>query len=129
MADNAPPYERVTPTQFVVDATQNAPETQRDEARQLQASLDKPWEPERARFRMASGLAWGLLGLFVLTIVCSGIAITTLVIASAFSDAVAGNLTSGIDDLMLRFITTLVPYIATPLGIALGYFFRGARGE
>ncbi len=92
------------------------------------SALDKPWRPERARFKMASRLAYGLLVLFGLTIACSGTVLTALVITCAIPGTDGGDPANAIDQ-MIKFFTTLIPYIATPLGVALGYFFRESRSE
>ena len=112
MAETANSYKQVRIEDAITDA-----KTKMD-----LSALDKPWQPERARFKMASRLAYGLLGLFALTIACSGIVITTLVVTSVILKN-ADILITGMEQ-MLRFITTLLPYIATPLGVALILFQR-----
>lgn len=86
------------------------------------SGLDEPWLAQ-ARLQMAGRLAIGLLILFGITIACSGTIIALLVITPLISDRVTGNSTAGITQTM-EFATMLLPYIATPLGVALGYFFR-----
>jgi len=117
MAEKVSPYKQVRLEDAVTDT----------KLKKEISALDQPWQPERARFKMASRLAYGLLGLFALTIVCSGIVITIMIITSAVSKS-SDNLIKGMEQ-MMTFITTLLPYIATPLGVALGYFFREPRNE
>jgi len=81
-----------------------------------------------SKFTMARTLAIGLLILFGLTIACNGTVITVLVITCAIKGT-ASDETLAVIDKMLQFVTTMTPYIATPLGIALGFFFRESRGE
>jgi len=90
--------------------------------------LEKPWLAQKAHFEMAGRLAIGLLILFALTVACSGIAITSFIITSATSDNVNDNFAAGIGQL-IEFVKALLPYIATPLGVALGYFFKESSGE
>jgi hypothetical protein len=117
MAEKGSPYKQVRPEEAITD----------QQLREDLSKLDEPWQPEKARFRMASVLAIGLLILFGLTVACSGVVITTLVITCAITGISSENPTVVIDK-MLQFVTTLIPYIATPLGIALGYFFRESQG-
>jgi len=118
MAERESPYKQVRLEEATTDA----------QAKQAISALDQPWQPERrARFTMASRLAYGLLGLFGLTIVCNGATITILIITSAIPGTPSDL--AGTIEQMLKFVTTLLPYIATPLGVALGYFFRDARTE
>jgi len=90
------------------------------------SALDRPWQPERTRLQIASTLAFGLLGLFALTISCSGIIIIVLIVASTVVNTGSNDPANSIEQ-MMKFMTTLLPYIATPLGVALGYFFRESR--
>jgi hypothetical protein len=92
------------------------------------ASLRDPWQAKKHRFQIAGGLAIGLLVLFGLTIVCSGLIVTTLIVASATSGALAADPNGGVDQIV-NFITTVLPYIATPLGVALGFYFKDSRAE
>jgi hypothetical protein len=95
------------------------------------SALDQPWQLGKARFKIAGRLAYGLLIIFGLTVACNGAVIIALVIACTISSALSENgisPTTGVDP-MLTFITTLLPYIATPLGVALGYFFRESQEE
>jgi hypothetical protein len=117
MAEKVSPYKQVRLEDAVTDT----------QLKREISALDQPWQPERARFKMASRLAYGLLGLFALTIACSGIVITIMIVTSAVSKS-SDNLIKGMEQ-MMTFITTLLPYIATPLGVALGYFFREPRNE
>jgi hypothetical protein len=55
------------------------------------------------------------------------LSVTYLAIASAISDASTGNLPTGIEH-MFALIITLLSYIATPVGVGLGWFFRESRG-
>jgi len=117
MAQRESPYKQVRLEEATTDT----------QAKQAISALDEPWQPKRAHFTMASRLAYGLLILFGLTIVCNGTTITTLIITSAIPGAPSDL--AGTIEQMLKFVTTLLPYIATPLGVALGYFFRDARTE
>jgi hypothetical protein len=95
--------------------------------------LSEPWKGQiqKARFWMAGYLAFGLLLLFGLTICCSGSVITSLVVTNAVTNALnktSSNPQGGITQ-MTDFVVTLLPYVATPLGIALGYFFKGSSEE
>ena len=89
------------------------------------ASLNEPWQPQKTRLRTANILAFGLLILFGLTIACSGVVIAALIIGNV-------NSTNGLEAEELQvviqetinFVTKLLPFIATPLGVALGYYFR-----
>ncbi len=109
-------YKQIRPEDVITDA----------QLRKSLSALDEPWQPERARFRMASALAVGLLVLFALTVGCNGTVMMTLIIAWAVKGTGGDNMTDIIDK-MLQLITTVIPYIATPLGVALGFFFRDAR--
>lgn len=91
-------------------------------------SMGERWHPQRAHFQMAGRLAMGLLVLFAITIACSGTAVTALIVAEFFSDNANSNTAAGIEQ-MVKFVATLIPYIATPLGVALGYFFKESPGE
>jgi uncharacterized BrkB/YihY/UPF0761 family membrane protein len=101
------------------------------ELREAISALDQPWQREKARFKIASRLAYGLLVIFGLAVACNGAVVIALIITSTISGMVTEK---GIDpatgiDPMLRYITTLLPYIATPLGVAFGYFFRESQEE
>jgi len=89
------------------------------------SGLDEPWLAQ-VRLQMAGRLAIGLLILFGITIACSGTIIALLIITPLISDKVTGDSTAGITQIM-EFATMLLPYIATPLGVALGYFCREAE--
>jgi uncharacterized BrkB/YihY/UPF0761 family membrane protein len=116
MAERKSPYKQVSLEDAVADT----------QAKHSLSALDEPWQAKKARLRTASILAIGLLVLFGLTIACSGIVITTLVIASASSNK--PDATNEIGQ-MVNFATVLLPYIATPLGVALGYYFRETQVE
>jgi hypothetical protein len=96
--------------------------------RQGLSELDVPWQRERVRLRTASVLAIGLLALFALTIACNGSVITALVITSANSNEPVSNVVAGIRE-MTEFAKMLLPFIATPLGVALGYYFRETQRD
>jgi hypothetical protein len=118
MAEKESPYKQVRPEDAITD----------EQTKEALTALDQPWQPERARFQMASVLAVGLLVLFGLTVACSSTVIMALFVTWAIQGA--GDLNAGdAIDKMLQFVTTLIPYIATPLGIALGFFFRELRAE
>jgi hypothetical protein len=55
------------------------------------------------------------------------LSVTRLDIASAISDATTGNLPTGIER-RFALITRLLSFIATPVGVDLGWFFRESRG-
>jgi hypothetical protein len=114
-AEKESPYQQVSLKDAVADA----------QVKRSLSALDEPWA-QKARLRTASVLAIGLLVLFGLTIACSGIVITTLVITSASSNK--PDATNEIGQ-MVNFATVLLPYIATPLGVALGYYFRETQVE
>jgi len=117
MAETATPHKLVRLEDVITDT----------QAKQTISALDQPWQPERDRFTMASRLAYGLLGLFGLTIVCNGIFLTALIVTSAIPGAKTDP--AGAIEQMMQLVSTLLPYIATPLGVALGFFFREPRGE
>jgi len=118
MPENEGPYKQIRPEDMVTD----------EKMKEALSALEQPWQPEKARFTMASVLAIGLLVLFGLTVACSSTVIVSLVITSALPSASNANPGEAIDQ-MLQFVTTLIPYIATPLGIALGFFFRDIHLE
>jgi len=93
-----------------------------------QGEDQEKWQGQMARFQMAGALAVGLLLLFGLTIACNGTVITVLIITSTIADKTTSDSTAGIG-LMIEFAKMILPYIATPLGVALGYFFRDTRRE
>jgi len=111
------PYKQIRLEEAVADA----------QLKDALATFDEPWQPQKARLQMAGYLAFGLLGLFALTVACSGAVITALVITSTMPNT-SGDPTKGIEQ-MIQFVTTLLPYIATPLGVALGYFFKESKEE
>ena len=127
MAQDAHSYARATPGEIVAEFTQKAPETQRDEAKQLHDSLEKQWEPQKARYEGARWLAQWLLYTFLFVIVWSGIMILTLLILGTIT-ATRANVGETQINLVTGFIKDLLPYIATPLGVALGFYFRGTQG-
>jgi len=120
MAGDKHPYERVTPSELVAEVTEMASENQRDEARQLQKSLEEQWFPLRERYEVARMLARGLLCIFFLIVAWSGIMMMTLLIL----DVTTSRVSSDQIDLAVDFVKDLLPYIATPLGVALGFYFR-----
>ena len=96
-------------------------------------ALDVPWT-EKVRLQMASRLASGLLYVFGFTIAGSGIVIAILVViglispeTSSASNSTASASQKAVEDI-LSFATTMLPYIATPLGVALGFFFKEDSG-
>ncbi|MDY7040205.1 MAG: hypothetical protein SVX38_05010 [Chloroflexota bacterium] len=113
MIEMQSPYKQVSLKDAVTDA-----QVKRD-----LSALDEPWQPQKARLRMAAYLAFGLLILFGLTIACNGSIIPMLAIASIVNKS---EPTKAITP-MLDFAKMVLPYIATPLGVALGYFFRDTR--
>lgn len=120
MADDKHPYERVTPGEFVVEVTETASEDQRDETRQLQKSLEEQWFPLRERYEVTRVLTRGLLNVFIFVIVWNGVMLLTLLILDVTTSKVGGDQI----DLVTDFVRDLLPYIATPLGVALGFYFR-----
>lgn len=118
MAETESPYKRVRFEDAIVDT----------QAKDSLSALDEPWDSQKARFRTASVLAIGLLILFGLTIVCNGTVITTLVIAGIVSGKPASDPTAWIKQ-VTEFTAMMLPFIATPLGVALGYYFRETQGE
>jgi len=90
---------------------------------------EKPWT-EIVRLGTASNLAYGLFGLFAFTILSSIIVISIL----TFRQPVLG-LENGSSypaeqiKLIVEFAKAVLPYVATPLGIALGFFFRESKSE
>jgi hypothetical protein len=118
MAGSGSTYERISLRDAVTDA-----QTKDDLSR-----LDEPWQPKKARFKMAGRLAIGLLILFGITIACNGTVIALLVVTPLISDKATGDSTMNVKQIT-EFATTLLPYIATPLGVALGYFFRETEEE
>lgn len=98
------------------------------------AELDEPWR-ERVtlglaigRFGVAGVLATGVLILFSLTICCTGTSITMLITAGVISGQAAFDTADAVE-CMMKFLTTLLPYVATPLGLVLGFFFRARNSE
>lgn len=90
-------------------------------------SLRDPWQAKKWRSQTAGILAIGLLVLFALTVLCNGLILT----AFAVTTAVKGNFENpgeGVTQIM-DFTTTILPYIATPLGIALGFYFKESKSE
>jgi hypothetical protein len=103
MAKKARPYKQVRPEEAVTDK----------QLKEDLSKLDEPWQPKRAHFTMASILVIGLLTLFRLTIACSGLVITALVLVCAIPGTASSNPADAIAQ-MLEFVTRLIPYIATP---------------
>jgi fatty acid desaturase len=73
MAEKESPYKQGRPEDAITD----------EQTKEALTALDHPWQPERARFQMASVLAVGLLVLFGLTVACSSVIIVALVITWA----------------------------------------------
>jgi hypothetical protein len=95
----------------------------------LLSTLNEPWfEMTRRRSWTASFLAIGLLILYALVMVGSGAAITMLIFISFFSNRPITDFITGIGQI-LDFIKVLLPFIATPLGVALGYYFRESQSD
>jgi hypothetical protein len=120
MADDKHPYERVTPDEIVAQIVKRAPEIERDEARQLHQSLQEQWEPLRERYEVARLLARWLFYTFFFVVVWSGILMLSLLVLSATTSRVGREEI----DIVTDFVKDLLPYIATPLGVALGFYFR-----
>jgi hypothetical protein len=122
-------YERMTPSEFVAKATEKVPETQRDEAKQLQQSQEslenQQWEPLKERYDIARWLARGLFWTFSFLIVGSVIIMLVWLILSAINP----NIGSEEINLATDFVKGLLPAISTPLGIALGFYFRETRSQ
>jgi len=118
MAETESPYRQISLEEVVTDARM----------RETLTALNKAWESEKARIEIevASQLASGLLKLFGFTVVCGGIVSSVLAIMGSIPGIVTGDPTRGFN-LVLDLVKTLMPYIATPLGVALGYFFRETR--
>jgi hypothetical protein len=123
MANNKHPYERVTPDELLAEITKGAPETEQEEVRQLHRSLEEKWVPLKERYNMARWLAKGLLWLFAFIIAWSGVLMMTLLVASAMSPNIGDKQIS----LVTSFVKELLPFIATPFGVALGFYFREAQ--
>jgi len=119
MADDK--YPRVTPDEVVEDVTQKVPEPQRAEARQLHESLKGQWAQ---RYEVAGWLAKGLLYVFAGVIAWGGVLMTILLICS-----MGATIDKEQIDLVTGFIKDVLPFIATPLGVALGFYFRELRAE
>jgi hypothetical protein len=117
MPKNESSYELISPEDAITDP----------QAKRLFSELDEKWY-HQTRHLTTSGLALGLLVLFGLIIICSGVTVSALVITDSILHEPSSDQTSGIQQ-MTEFIAVLLPYIATPLGVALGYYFRGAQGE
>lgn len=119
---------RITPSEFVDEVIQNVPEIRRDEARQLQKSQEslegQQWESQKERYDVARWLAKGLLWTFSFIIAWSGLLVLVLLVLSAFSGT--GNIvvTSDMIDMAADFVKDLLPFVGTPLGVALGFYFR-----
>ena len=111
MAETKSPYKQVRIEDLITDARQ----------REALADLSEAWEPEKVRLETASKLAVGLMALFGFVVASSGI--VTLILSIVCATGSGGNPEDGIQ-YMRDFFNMLLPYIATPLGIALGYFFR-----
>ena len=116
-------YPRVQPEELIAD----------EQTRDSLSALNAPWA-ERARLQMASLLASGLLKIFCFTIGGSGFVIAILVViglispeTSSASNGTASASQEAVKDI-LSFATTVLPYIATPLGVALGFFFKEDSG-
>ncbi len=124
MADNKHPdeqsFERVAPG----DVVEKVPDAQRDEVKQIQKSLEKPWEPQRERYQVAGWLAKGLLYAFVGVITWSGVLVFTLLFRS-----MSAPIDKAQADLVTGFFKDLLPFIATPLGVALGFYFRESHSD
>ena len=118
MARLESPYKKISLEEAVIDE-----QSRRD----IRALNREGWESEMARARLdiASKLAFGLLRLFFATVICSAVILTVLVVGYTVSGKPTSELEDAIDQAM-SFVTMLLPYIATPLGIALGYFFSEA---
>lgn len=118
MAAEKRSFERTTPDEIVAAVMQKVPEG--SETSQLRRSLEEQWEPLRERYDVARWLAKGLLWIFSFIIAWSGVLMMTLLIISATSS----NIDSEQIDVVTGFVKELLPFIATPLGVALGFYFR-----
>jgi hypothetical protein len=90
MVEKESPYKQVRLEEAVTDAR----------LREDLSALDQPWQPEKARFKIASRLAYGLLITFGLTVACNGAVIIALVVACTISSAISENginPTTGVD--------------------------------
>jgi hypothetical protein len=117
MPKNERSYELISPEDAISDP----------QAKRLFSELDQKWD-DKTRNLTASGLALGLLVLFGLIVICGGVTVSALVITDIILHEPSSDQTSGTQQ-VIDFIGLLLPYIATPLGVALGYYFRGAQGE
>ncbi len=113
MEEKKTPYKRVNIEDDITDI----------QVRQSLSNLDQPWGSRRARFQIARTLAIGLMVLFGLIIICSGTGVISLTVISAFPQMNSGQTTQSYE-LIMSFVSLTLPYIATPLGVALGYFFK-----
>lgn len=107
MAENGQPYDQVDPNEIVIvgDKTEKV-------------SLEGRWlGMEAKRYDIAGWLAKGLFWVFAGIIALSAILFFILVYRGGVDPET--NLVAG-------FIKDLMPFIATPLGVALGFFFREA---
>ena len=118
MAGKESQYKQIRPEEAVTDV----------QLREALSALDQPWQPEKARFTMAIVLTVGLLAMFGLTIACSSVVIVGMIGLWAVQGTGGADVGEAIDK-MLAFVTMLIPFIATPLGIALGFFFRELRPD
>ena len=115
MSETQPRYEKIR-IEDLVD----------DQVKQEIAPLNDPWL--HTRLQTARYLAFSLVFLFGFTIICDLISsllvvFTTLLLSS---DRSPDQATKAFNLLMDSF-TNILPYIATPLGVALGYFFKDSR--
>jgi len=105
MAGDKHPYERVTSSELVAEVTRTMPQDQREEARQLQKSLEEQWFPLKERYEVARTLAKGLLCTFFFIIAWSGVMILTLLILSATTSEAGRDQI----DLVVDFVKDLLP--------------------
>ncbi len=99
------PYKKVRMEDAITDL----------QTRDSLSTLNAPWRPQRARFQIASRLAYGILVLFGFIIVLNGTTVAILACTNGSQEEV---------ELISSFAKIILPYLVTPLGIALGYFFR-----
>jgi hypothetical protein len=126
MANDKLPYKRVTLDELVTNTLQDVPEAQRKPIEQLVKSLEVQWVLERERYETAHWLAKGLLWVFISLIILGGVLMLTLLIIGVVKPDVLNEKLIG---LVTSFVKDLLPFIATPLGVALGFYFRGSRQE
>ena len=119
MSEEASPYKKVRLEEAVTDP----------QAKHSISALDEQWgsKKEKVRFQMASVMATGLLTLLIITIFCNETGIIAQIVVNLIVNEDA-SLETGIQQ-MTTFATTILPYVATPLGVAIGFFFKERQNE